>query len=278
MRKQSTPNINDDQILEKIISTKQGLRKVRLNNLKGKVKGAYASYIENSNNLGSMEPEKLGKIQRKDMEHCYSSSTIGLSELKTAIKASHNILDRELCPYCSVREPSEFDHYLPKGKFQEFIVFSKNLIWTCHQCNHKKRENFSESNRYLNTYYDVIPEDQFLFCRIGLPIESEGVSFYFKKPSGITLKQYKDIVSHAQKLNLLETYEHLASQKLPVWFKKWQFLAEDCNKEELKNHLTLDMNAEIRGDLGKYGKNHYKYALKISVQESMDDIIETLYI
>ncbi|HAQ71765.1 MAG TPA: hypothetical protein DCR48_12385 [Flavobacteriales bacterium] len=277
MRKQNIPNVNDDQILEKIVSAKQGSRNVRLSNIKGRVKEAYASYVVNSITLGVMEPAKLGKIQKNDMEHCYSSSTVGLSALKTAIKANHGILDRELCPYCSIREPSEFDHYLPKSKFQEFAVFSKNLIWTCHQCNHKKREHFSQTNRYLNTYYDVIPEAQFLFCRIGLPIESEGVSFYFKKPDGITLRQHQDIVSHAKKLNLLETYEHLAAQKLPIWLKKWQFLAEDCNKEELKSHLTLDMNAEIRGDLDKYGKNHYKYALKVSVLKSIDEIVETLY-
>ena len=278
MRKQNIPNINDGKIFEKILSTKRGLRKVRLNNIKDKVKDAYDNYADSSNNLGLMEPVKLGKIQKKDMEHCYDSSTAGLTALKSAIKANHSILDREICPYCSIREPIEFDHYLPKSKFQEFSVFSKNLIWSCHQCNHKKRENFSESNRYLNIYYDVIPESQFLFCSIGSPIESEGVSFYLKKPDGITAKQYKDIVSHAKRLNLLETYEHLASQKLPIWLKKWKFLAEDCNEQELKSHLALDMRAEIRGDLAKYGKNHYKYALKICVQENLDDIVETLYV
>lgn len=277
MRKQNVPHVNDTQMLDAIVAAKQGTRKLRLGNIQAKINGAYTRFIANSSCLGVMTPIKLNKAQRQDMEHCYNSNTAGLTSLKTFIKGSHSTLDRELCPYCGIREPSEFDHYLPKSKFQEFSVFSKNLIWICHRCNHKKKEHFSSNNRYLNTYFDAIPEEQFLFCTIGIPFEEHGASFYLQKPNSITVRQYSDIVSHATNLKLLETYEQMASQKLPTWFKKWRILADSYDKEGLKTHLFNDMQAEIRVDTDKFGQNHYKRVLKMGIISMLDEIVEHLY-
>lgn len=277
MRKQNIPDIDDAELFETIITTKQGQRKVRLKNIKDKIKAAYSNFITNGASLDEMEPINLGKIQKRDMEHCYGVSTAGLSVVKSAIKTSHNIVDTELCPYCNLRDPSEFDHYLPKSKFQEFSVYSKNLIWCCHKCNHKKKEHFSKTDRFLNTYYDTIPEEQFLFCRIGLPIEERGISFYLKKPDGITSKQYKDIVDHVQKLNLLESYTQLASQKLPIWFKKWRILTIHSNKIDFTTNLRREIKADIDANLSVYGENHYLHALKIEIQNNITEIVECLY-
>ena len=276
MRKQNLPNIDDAVLLETIIEAKQGQRKVRLRNVKGKI-GAYTDYATNSASLENMTPIKLGKIQKKDMEHCYSSPTAGLSTLKAAIKASHSEVDKALCPYCNIREPSEFDHYLPKSKFQEFSVLSSNLIWTCHQCNHKKKEHFSKLDRFLNTYCDIIPDEQFLFCNIGLPIEEEGVSFHLEKPDTITDQQYKDITDHVKKLKLLETYEDRATQKLPNWLKKWARLSERYDsRDELKRHIINDLETEIEVDEEVYGSNHINVVLMKSVAAQLDEIIDSL--
>lgn len=278
LRKQQIPPLNDTESFDSITNAKQGARKTRLDNIKSKVNSAYTVFMANSSCLGVMTPIALGKVQKKDMTHCYSSNTAGLSNLKSTIIDSRSAVDRELCPYCGVREPSEFDHYLPKSKFQEFSVFSKNLIWTCHSCNHKKKEHFIATDRYLNSYFDVIPEEQFLFCTIGVPLEEEGVSFYFEKPNTITARQYNDIVSHAKKLELLRTYEQMATQKLPTWFKKWQILAEKKDQASLTDILLQDLDAGIIVDTDKYGQNHYKRVLMVGVIEKLDEIVERFYI
>jgi len=276
LRKQIPPKIDDPQFLETIIESKQGKRRVRLRNIREKVESAYTDYTSNSAFLGNMEPIALGKRQKRDMEHCYSPPTKALSALKTAIKDNHSEVDKALCPYCNVREPCEFDHYLPKSQFQEFAVFSRNLIWTCHQCNHKKKEHFSKSDRYLNTYYDAIPDEQFLFCHIGLPIDEEGVSFYLKKPASITDQQYKDITDHVKKLKLLETYEDRATQRLPNWFKKWEKLSKRYHSiDELRQHLAIDLETEIEVDEEAYGSNHINVVLMKSVIAQLDDILDT---
>ena len=276
MRKQNAPLVNDAQILTEIVDGKRGTRNTRLNNIKNRVNGAYTDFTVNSVYLGVMEPIELGKTQKKDMEHCYRSKTTGLSNLKSAILDGLSAVDKELCPYCGIREPGEFDHYLPKSKFQEFSVFSKNLIWSCHKCNHRKREHFVLSDRYLNTYYDVIPDEQFLFCRIGLPLENEGISFYLEKPDSIDERQYKDIGDHVQKLKLLGTYKQRASLTLSSWFKTWQkMLVRYGDVEQLKTHITYSLEAEIDTDQEEYGLNHYKVVLKKAVLSQIDAIIKS---
>lgn len=277
MRNQLPPPLNDTESFDSITNAKQGARKTRLSNIKSKVNSAYTAYIANKSYLGVMVPIALGSVQKKDMEHCYNSKTEGLSSLKSTIIGSRSAEDRKLCPYCGFREPSEFDHYLPKSKFQEFSIFSKNLIWTCHQCNHKKKESFIATKRYLNSYYDVVPEEQFLFCTIDVPLEKQGISFYFEKPNSITDRQYADIISHAKNLDLLQTYEHMASQILPIWFKRWEILAGQFDQEKLKTYLFHDMEAGIVVDTDKYGKNHYKRVLKVSVKKHLSEIVENFY-
>lgn len=277
LRRQQIPPINDKEYLEKITNSKRGKRKIRLHNIRLKINQAYIDFIANRNTLGALSPITLGKLQKKDMEHCYDTNTVELSKLKSAISMSHSPVDRELCPYCGVREPSEFDHYLPKSKFQEFSIFSKNLIWTCHRCNHLKKEHFVAADRYINTYYDFIPEEQFLFCTVGVPIEEQGVSFYFTKPGSVTTRQYNDILCHADKLKLLDTYLQRASQKLPNWLQKWEMLAEDYEKSELLRYLKLDIRAQIRVAEKKYGKNYFNRVLLLGVSDKLKEIVDHIY-
>lgn len=275
MRNQNVPPVDDNIALTEIVDGKRGARNTRLNNIKTKVSQAYVDYITNSGSLGVMSPISLGKTQKKDMEHCYDSKTAGLTNLKTSIKDNLSAVDKELCPYCNLREPGEFDHYLPKSRFQEFSVFSKNLIWSCHKCNHKKKEHFDPADRYLNTYYDAVPNEQFLFCTIGIPIDVNGISFYYQKPSTITATQYKDIVDHSKKLGLLESYKQRASQKLPTWLKTWENLYKHfADANATKRHITTSLQAEINSEETTYGTNHYKVVLKKSILSQIDDIID----
>ncbi len=276
MRKQIPPRINDEQMLEDIISAKRGKRKDRLNIIKPQIRVAYNHYIANGASLGTMIPVGLNNTYKADMEHCYDASTRSLSILKEAVKMELAVVDKELCPYCFFREPGEFDHYLPKSKFQEFSVFSKNLIWSCHQCNHKKREHFSNADRYLNTYYDAIPDEPFLMCRINMPVEENGIDFFLQKPDTITDQQYKDIEDHVRKLGLIDTYAQRASQIVPVWLNKWKNLCHYYDKDSLKRHIAIDLQAEMDAELTKYGNNYFNVVLKRAVLERVSEIVSYL--
>lgn len=119
-----------------------------------------------------MEPKHWPEVCRAALIHCYTSETaplaVALKELERATRP-----EPYRCPYCLMRQPKTWDHFLAKEDFPEFSTLASNLIRACDPCNRKKLRNFTNApRRVVNPYFDPIPDLPLLRCNVS--IDQEG--------------------------------------------------------------------------------------------------------
>lgn len=80
-----------------------------------------------------------------------------------------------LCPICGIGPVSELDHFLPRSHFAPLAIYARNLVPSCHDCNHIKLAGFGgkseEELAFVHAYFDALPDFQFLEAQIDI---SEG--------------------------------------------------------------------------------------------------------
>lgn len=163
----------------RIFKSKSGDNRTILSNISIIVGRRMIDYLSHKRTLHILNRRTYTDKQKGALEHCYDSKTNALVDLKTDMincinKQNPILLSR--CPYCLVREPGTWDHYMPKSKFPEFSVYSPNLIWVCEKCNNMKSNRLVENEKeVIHTYFDKLPDECLLKCDIvvgdpGIPI------------------------------------------------------------------------------------------------------------
>ena len=123
------------------------------------------------------------------------------------------------CPICGLHECEEMDHYVPRGldSYPEYAAHLSNLIPLCHNCNHRKSEQFLDEhgNRiFFNAFYDILTSRELLECKItlnpsdGLPQIQTFLSSALK--AGHKPDDY--VISTVNKLELMKRFEAKAKQ------------------------------------------------------------------
>lgn len=123
------------------------------------------------------------------------------------------------CPICGLHECEEMDHYVPRGldSYPEYAAHLSNLIPLCHNCNHKKSEQFLDDhgNRiFFNAFYDILTSRELLECKIslnpndGLPQIQTCLSTALK--AGRKPDDY--VISTVNELELMKRFESKAKQ------------------------------------------------------------------
>ncbi len=81
------------------------------------------------------------------------------SEVRHRLEADFN----KKCCYCEDSQiKGEVEHFLPKSKFPELANDWTNLLWSCHDCNNKKGDNYNANSPILNPT-DENPEPELVF-------------------------------------------------------------------------------------------------------------------
>lgn len=153
------------------------------------------------------------------LELCYDSDTIALSSLKKSILNNINEQNDYLlqkCPYCLVRYPDTWDHYMPKSKYPEFSVFSANLLRVCDTCNRKKSNGLVEIKKEtIHTYFDILPEKDLLKCEIKVLSNNTPVSnFYIPNPNNLDI--VRSLINHFNAFELNDLYKSESSSYISV--------------------------------------------------------------
>jgi 5-methylcytosine-specific restriction endonuclease McrA len=205
--------------LNRVVQGKTGDRQVRLKNYLNKVSKRYAKLEKNYSiqNIGDMAVEQWAPQTREDLLHCYDNATLALVQLKDRITECQTEGTRDICPYCGIGQPGQFDHYLPKEKFPEFSVHAYNLVPCCSVCNGKKSDAWLNSKRdriFLDFYIDSLPTAPMLELDIQWVIKKGKlvpiVEFKLVGPKGFGKAAFSLIETHFTKLDLLSRYRELA--------------------------------------------------------------------
>ena len=164
--------VHDTIVLENIISQMQKTKKEILSTHKNFILEDYEVYKANAGTLDKIKPDQ--RITTKCGEYLsktYDSSPRDLGELKRTIKDSLPAVLRAKCPFCMISKHNTFDHYLGKGTYPEYSLFSYNLIPACSECNSKKSTKLLDEhgNRlFLHFIYDEIPDYPFLVYKLSV--------------------------------------------------------------------------------------------------------------
>jgi hypothetical protein len=275
MRNQTPPgSIDDVGMFKKFIAHKGKKYKKVLVAIQSDIEGAYAGYVAKTGNLGNVRPMEYVKNKKKALLSCYNNETNTLTSLKESIKGSLKQVDIEKCPYCSLRPPGEFDHYLSKSVFPEFSVLSKNLIWTCAVCNGEKSAACYGARRTLNTYFDPVPDERFLFCELNPT--GDTIEFYLRKPASTSPSLFQLLERHFSELRLAQLYLSDAVPKMAEWKNSWGFKLERYSSSEVIEIIAEDFSDDLRGLIQRYGKNYYEVALIEATLSRLDDIVSSL--
>jgi hypothetical protein len=205
--------------LANIIGGKNGDRGERLTkmvvDLNARFEVLEAAY--SSEKIGGVAVKAWTLIEKNDLLHCYESTTKTLEDLKKLIANRQADGIRDICPYCGIGAPRQFDHYLPKAKFPEFSVHSYNLIPCCGSCNGLKGETWLQGNgdrTFINFYIDSLPTAPMLDLGIQWSVKKGKlvpvVSFNLLRPTRFSAAKFSLIASHFEKLELLARYKDQA--------------------------------------------------------------------
>ncbi|WP_160153769.1 HNH endonuclease [Microbulbifer sp. ALW1] len=245
--------------------------KVNLLSLEGQILSRYDLFEQavRQNLLFDFQEDHSLALHKDDLLSCYKGRTAKLKEIFTLIEGTQPKRLLKRCPYCGVTLPKTYDHYLPESKFPELSVHVLNLVPCCADCNQTKSSNWKNAvNRvYLHFYSDQIPESQYLMVSLQTRtgINAVGAIFSIQRPAGILDGVWSVLSAHYERLNLVDTYNELASDEISEVF--------NVCVSHLKNggdNISGFIQQCLSSEEQLYGLNHWRVVLMKALSESPD--------
>ena len=261
------------ELYKAAVDRKTGQGKDGLKQIEEKVKSAYDNYCIkfSQKQVHTLMPSNLFSEEEKALlEGMFDSDNKIVRTIREWIDANNNRTYLNRCPYCTLNAANTTEHILPKSVYEEFAVHALNLIPCCSECNSKKGDNFKDRSGnplFLNFYYDILPETQYLF--VDLSFDERGiVNFNYRLDNfnHIDVRLFDLISRHYEKLNLLTRFKTKAISEYPEIENSLRtFLYHediDAFMANLKQKAMLDANS--------YGHNYWKVVLYLALANSND--------
>lgn len=209
---------------------------------------------------------------REALRHCYEVRTLALTELKKKFLDGLSRPAKRRCPYCMLRQPRSFDHFLPIDTYPEYAVLPTNWIYVCERCNVVKGTRLVGTPRsVLNTYFDGIPADdpllyaEVMVCR-GVPT----VKFSVPCPNPMLPQPYLAEIAERQ-FDAFALAEDMRDEAGPFLGTTIQVIVEEAagplSNAEFKERLQIR-----RRNVEHFGPNGWETA----VLEGMEQCRELL--
>lgn len=258
-------DIDENDLLNQIIQSKQASNRIVLENIKSAIIEDYGNYSDNERNLENLEADtRISNVEKELLQSSYKQGK-KISEIKERIKKGMPDAIQEKCPYCMLSEPTTLNYYLDKSSFPEYSVYAKNLVPCCSRCNSLKGSKFLSDNGkriFISFYFDEIPQHPFLKIYIGIkdniPYVKQ-ITLMFEEE-----KEVNDIIEmHYAELKLFERYKLPISNRLSSLLyelKAYNGYSVDKLKEVIK--IRIQITEKI------YGNNFWETCLYRGVLEN----------
>lgn len=206
----SCPITDDNLYIESIVSQGQiGANAAFFLKIKGDWKSRVQAYVEAHGNPCLLKPWINIADEREILENLYSSQP-PVHSVQKPILDSLRIKDLQLCPACGEDgTPNTLDHYLPKNKYPEFSVTSRNLSPMCDICQGKKGSktvNGADQRLFVHPYFDEFTAFSVVRLTVGRPFESPN-SFSIDPHPGLNVEQSALLARHLEELGISKRYE-----------------------------------------------------------------------
>lgn len=125
------------------------------------LKSLYTAYDRQRGIVSDAQLTTIPYVKAKAIHGQYDKTNIGDTLEYIRVELNEDV---DLCPYCSLNQVSQLDHFMPRSKYPALAVCRMNLVPLCGVCNHKKSDdNF---NLYIHAYYETFPSVPFLIANI----------------------------------------------------------------------------------------------------------------
>lgn len=199
------PNLVEDEedFIEIVVSQRtREPNKTYFNNYKESWKDRVKEYEDEKGN-----PERISESTEVDYKKKYINlfNSKDLSNYQTPIINSLRGRILQLCPACGEDgTPNTLDHYLPKDKYPEYAILSKNLFPMCDICQGKKSVHVlcNDGERiFLHPYYDDFLVNQSVQLEIGEPYSAPEF-FILRESSNLHENESRLVGKHIEKLEI----------------------------------------------------------------------------
>jgi 5-methylcytosine-specific restriction endonuclease McrA len=213
MRNLTPSSLDPFEVFRDVIKAKakrSAPRHQRLTKRLGIFRQYFREYNDSKHHLETIRTRRHKPNQSEDLAHCYSVRTPPLNELLADIRRNIPPIRSDKCPYCNIEFPKTFDHYLSLGRFPEYSVHALNLLPCCNSCNQIKQEQLltpAGRRKFLNFYFDHIPETRYLVVEIEQdPTGAFSAEYKLVRPRWFRRNTFQSISDHFESLDLLERY------------------------------------------------------------------------
>lgn len=206
------------------------------------------------------------------LQNAYSPQRLGLSDLCIRILAVQDGPAQARCQLCGIKKAEELDHYMPETLYPEFAVFITNLVPICNTCNKKKSSqwlNAKQLRQVINLYFDILPDEKFLYAEINIDADTPVVGFKLKRSPNMS-KYTHDL--------LLETYRVLGlkGRMLNEAASYCQGLREEVqtrlNRNSQGTNTQYELNTQYDIVKDSLGLNNWESAILDDARNNQDFI------
>ena len=209
-----SPSTDDALFIDSLVAQNQtGENAAYFLQIKDVWKARVQAYIAANGDPSLLKPWPEIAKTRNIFESLYSSQPL-VNSAQKPILDSLRTKKLQFCPACGEDgTPNTLDHYLPKNKYPEFAVTSRNLFPMCDICQGKKGSktvNAADKRLFVHPYFDDFAELSVVRLVIGRPLESPN-SFSIEPHPDLTAEQLALISRHLEELGISSRYEHPGS-------------------------------------------------------------------
>jgi len=253
--------IVDTKRVPGVVAQLKGIESQIENQFDNHSKKSLKNKLEDISALSLQEKEKLALLK------LYNPRNRKIIDVKNSVTTTSGNRINNLCQYCTINTVGPMDHIMPKASFPEFSVHSSNLLPCCAECNSRKSSAWllGGNRKFLNLYLDDLPENQYLFVNFVNPEGVIEINYFLENKNGIEDRFFDLIVSHYEKLNLLERFKH--SSHSVVSEIKDLVMSLTNNNLEIEEIIATITEVALK-EKGRFGQNYWKSILKISLVQN----------
>jgi len=263
MKTFNRPPITEPANFDTFIKYRQQPLRTNLKEAKKVVSYRYNKYKALMPEVQRIHLHKVDKDHKDALSYIYHDYTC--KAVKTFRKTLFDHVPK--CPYCGIDSSVHLDHYLPKGTFPEFYLYSLNLIPICEPCNTKYKKAIYSKNGFrvfIHPYHDQLNAYEFLKATLSVQMGVVKIDYRVIQAPGISHDMFHVIKRHFKELQLQQRYLKHATTYLGDMKDRWTGNV-DVRRRSLES--------SYRDALAEYGYNHWKTALLKNAYTNTDFIV-----
>lgn len=192
---------------------------------------------------------------------------------KTSGKVAHTDRDKHLvyirkalmgkvdkCPYCSINEPQQLDHFMDKDTYGQLATCRLNLVPLCGTCNNLKgQKSYKE---FTHPYYQDFPDCRFLIARCTVIRGCVHVQLLIDKQALGNNRLYDRLVSQMDHIRLKKRLKKSINEFLTQTFMTCSATSDAILRQELE--------VIIAHHVRMYNKNDWRTAVLYGLKDCPD--------